>query len=229
MTRLNAQRIKPCQRKTHYAPMYALSMEEIHDRLRAARMQAGYETSSDAARAFGWTISTYAGHENGSRGIRQEAAQRYASAFNVSVEWLTYGTGTPTSRPTAKRSAIPGFGEPAAEPLKPSSALSVRSFQKKTSEESRTDAAPFQVSRDFPHLGIQAGDVIFVNLKAPARNGDIVLANYVDPITASATTLIRRLVGNSLVGSASEPIVDLSSDISVSGPIDGLTRVFNAR
>lgn len=64
----------------------------IHsERLREARLRAGYATATDAARAFGWTPSTYMGHENGSRGLRKEAAQRYARGFGVSWTWLLGG------------------------------------------------------------------------------------------------------------------------------------------
>ncbi|WP_343715296.1 S24 family peptidase [Inquilinus sp.] len=56
-------------------------------------MRAGYETSSDAARAFGWIVSTYQSHENGHRGLPTKAAQRYARAFKVSASWLLTGEG----------------------------------------------------------------------------------------------------------------------------------------
>ena len=59
-----------------------------HERLQQARLNAGYSTASSAAAAFGWTPSTYLGHENGSRGLRADAAKRYARAFGVSWAWL---------------------------------------------------------------------------------------------------------------------------------------------
>lgn len=71
----------------HYAFM------EAKDRLTEARKKAGYGSASDAARAFGWAIPTYTGHENGSRGIRWEAAQAYGKAFRVSPLWIMEGRG----------------------------------------------------------------------------------------------------------------------------------------
>jgi len=59
-----------------------------HERLQQARLNAGYSTASAAAEAFGWAASTYLGHENGSRGLRTDAAKRYARAFGVSWTWL---------------------------------------------------------------------------------------------------------------------------------------------
>jgi transcriptional regulator with XRE-family HTH domain len=61
---------------------------QSHERLRHARERAGYVRGTDAARAFGWPLSTYLGHENGSRGITKEAAERYAKALKVTWEWL---------------------------------------------------------------------------------------------------------------------------------------------
>ncbi len=62
-------------------------------RLRTAREKAGYEKAIDAVRAFGWPQSTYLGHENGSRGFKDDAAKKYARAFKVSPEWLAFGRG----------------------------------------------------------------------------------------------------------------------------------------
>lgn len=66
--------------------------EDISRRLRTVREQR-YETAQDAAEALGMKYPTYAGHENGSRGITRNAAQRYADFFKVSYEWLLTGRG----------------------------------------------------------------------------------------------------------------------------------------
>ncbi|WP_057464330.1 XRE family transcriptional regulator [Pseudovibrio sp. POLY-S9] len=62
------------------------------DRLRQARIQAGYSTATDAAKAFGWPRDSYTSNENGNRSITQKKAETYASAFNVSPSWLLFGT-----------------------------------------------------------------------------------------------------------------------------------------
>lgn len=61
------------------------------DRLRQARELAGFIRAADAAAMFGWQLSTYYGHENGSRGLRPKTAATYAQAFKVSPEWLLFG------------------------------------------------------------------------------------------------------------------------------------------
>jgi len=67
-------------------------------RLREARIAAGYETAADAAEAMGVPRSTYVQHENGSRGYPANRAARYARFFGVSPEWLLYGQGGARSR-----------------------------------------------------------------------------------------------------------------------------------
>lgn len=69
-------------------------MEEAKDRLQKARLKAGFETPSDAAKAFGWTVSTYISHENGTRGLRTDVATRYAKAFRVKPAYILTGEGS---------------------------------------------------------------------------------------------------------------------------------------
>lgn len=64
---------------------------EPKDRLQEARKRAGFDSPTAAADHFGWNYSTYAGHENGSRGLKAGVAARYAEAFGTSPEWLLYG------------------------------------------------------------------------------------------------------------------------------------------
>jgi phage repressor protein C with HTH and peptisase S24 domain len=72
---------------------------DIHDRLRQARINAGFETASDAATRFGWVESTYRSHENGQRGIKANDANKYARAFRVTNEWLLLGLGEGQKKP----------------------------------------------------------------------------------------------------------------------------------
>lgn len=82
-------------------------------RLRWARTKiAKYDTGSAAAKAFGWNVSTYLGHENGDRVPKRATAMRYASALGVRWEWLLEGGPQPTDARTID--AIPIKGEVAA-------------------------------------------------------------------------------------------------------------------
>lgn len=66
-------------------------MDTPSDRLRHARIAAGFGRAVDAATQFGWHKSTYYGHENGSRGISAKSAVVYGEAYGVTANWLLYG------------------------------------------------------------------------------------------------------------------------------------------
>lgn len=61
------------------------------DRLRRLRIAKGFPTAAEAAKAFGWNEHTYKSHENGIRGIRLEAARKYALAFASSAAHILTG------------------------------------------------------------------------------------------------------------------------------------------
>lgn len=68
-------------------------MSTPNERLRTARLRAGYKTATDAAIALGLPVPTYSAHENGSRGFPAGKAALYARKFKVREGWLLYGTG----------------------------------------------------------------------------------------------------------------------------------------
>jgi len=68
-------------------------MESPADRLKAARLAAGYPAASHAAHALGVPLATYQQHENGIRGYPARRAAIYAARFRVKPEWLLYGAG----------------------------------------------------------------------------------------------------------------------------------------
>ena len=68
-------------------------MSEMHERLRQARIEAGFKTLRAACRRFGWNESAYGTHETGHRGITRDAALEYAKAYRVPLDWLISGVG----------------------------------------------------------------------------------------------------------------------------------------
>lgn len=71
-------------------------MSTLGERLRLARVRAGFEGPKDAAEALGVSRSTYTQHENDTRGFKRAAAVQYARKFKVSLEWLLTGKGEPS-------------------------------------------------------------------------------------------------------------------------------------
>ena len=66
-------------------------MMTMSNRLRLARIAAGYPSAAQAARHLRIPYGTYSGHESGSRGFGSEEAALYAQAFGVAAAWLTFG------------------------------------------------------------------------------------------------------------------------------------------
>lgn len=77
----------------HNEVHYAGRMSDPAERLRIARLRAGFQTAKDAAEAMGFPVSTYLAHENGSRGYPAKKAFTYARKFKVREQWLLYGVG----------------------------------------------------------------------------------------------------------------------------------------
>jgi len=73
-------------------------METEVDRLRVARVKAGFTTTAEAIRRFGWTKSTTYCHENGLRGLTRHEAKKYAKAYGVSIDWLLTGEDISTHK-----------------------------------------------------------------------------------------------------------------------------------
>jgi phage repressor protein C with HTH and peptisase S24 domain len=61
------------------------------ERLKKARLGAGYATASDAATAMAVSRATYIGHENGNRAFSVDAATKYGRWFRVRPAWLLTG------------------------------------------------------------------------------------------------------------------------------------------
>jgi len=165
-------------------------MTEKHERLRLARIEAGYDDATTAAKALHIAVPTYTSHENGTRGFRADSAEAYAKKFNVAVEWLLYGRGP--SLPTK----ICGFSE--SEVTK----IDMEAYKLLTDiSKNKSHIAPFRVSSGVEALGFRPGTLLLVDLKNPPESGDYVVATKDDRALGTSATLLRRLVGDHLVGS----------------------------
>lgn len=71
--------------------------QSISQRLTMARRLAGFSTAKEAAEKFGWSYPTYSKHESGSSGFSRDFVA-YADAFEVELDWLVTGKGTPVAK-----------------------------------------------------------------------------------------------------------------------------------
>lgn len=63
----------------------------MNERLRNARLAAGFVSATDAIDYCKWKGSTYRAHENGQNNFNVEYATRYGKAYGVSASWLLLG------------------------------------------------------------------------------------------------------------------------------------------
>ncbi len=63
----------------------------MNERLRNARIAAGFASATDAIDYCKWKGSTYRAHENGQNNFNVEYATRYGKAYGVSASWLLLG------------------------------------------------------------------------------------------------------------------------------------------
>jgi len=73
-------------------------MSDPSDRLKQARIDAGYESAPAAAAVMGVPAPTYMSHENGTRGFAAHA-KRYATLFKTTPEWLLFGSSSSPATP----------------------------------------------------------------------------------------------------------------------------------
>jgi phage repressor protein C with HTH and peptisase S24 domain len=59
-----------------------------YERLKKARIEAGFKSGTEAAAAMGVSVATYNAHENGHRGLTVRSAEKYADRFSVRTSWL---------------------------------------------------------------------------------------------------------------------------------------------
>ena len=74
-------------------------MIDRHERLKRARIEAGYQKATEAADARQWNVNTYRSNENGSAPFSYASAERFAKAFGVNPRWLYFGTGPMKATP----------------------------------------------------------------------------------------------------------------------------------
>ena len=65
-----------------------LNKQLAADRLREARINAGYPSANHASISLGWSVKVYIQHEQGIKSFNIDDAKKYSKAFKVSSEYL---------------------------------------------------------------------------------------------------------------------------------------------
>ena len=87
-----------------------LVMSEPHQRLKQARLKAGYSSAGEFAMAHGFPAVTYRAHESGTRNFKVHSAQAYALALGLAAgqgwQWLMFGGSQSASAAAAPTPAL---------------------------------------------------------------------------------------------------------------------------
>lgn len=174
-------------------------MTDTAHRLREAREAAGYATAGDAAKAFGWAYPTYAGHENGSRGVRPDLIRRYARAFKVNTLWLLDGIGD--MRGPSGSAPSDGFRE-----------QDVSAFVPRTNQHDRLTSALamayasgarkpilYQANTTYATYGVFKGDVLVVGGPDMPSSLGLCVVTLADEQTGESQTVLRQAHRNALI------------------------------
>lgn len=202
-------------------------MNEIANRLRAAREAAGFTNASDCAARFGWKYATYAGHENGHRGIKLDTLRRYAAAFKVDVSWLLSGESRATKE-TAPPKALNGFHEPEVSPFRPQNAAEGKVITSTLAilAPGAHHAQIYRAQRDFACFSIIKGDLILIGTPLKKRSGDIVIATLSSPDETDIYTVLRQCINETLVPPAFSVLKDETSySIGILGTVLAIVRI----
>lgn len=68
--------------------------KEIGERLKDARIAAGYSNPQDFCSKHNLSVSLYQQHETGKRAIKASIAQEYCKLLNITLNWLLLGKKT---------------------------------------------------------------------------------------------------------------------------------------
>jgi transcriptional regulator with XRE-family HTH domain len=203
-------------------------------RLREARKAAGFATGQDAASRFGWNYPTYAGHENGSRGMRADALRVYARAFKVDALWLMDGAGRGPDKKTgsvvnAENVAVsgPGFNDQAISPY-----VATRPGQAKLISSLAAELTPglrhrqiFTVNRAYHAFAVLAGDVIVIGTPERSFAGDVVVTTLALPGLDDPQTVLRQCVGDVVIAPVGDALADEANrSVGILGTVAAVIR-----
>lgn len=164
------------------------AMSNTANRLRQARERAGYENARVASERFGWTYSTYVGHENGNRGMKASTLGEYARAFKVDLRWLMTGQGAISTEKTSS-----GFAEdaPGFDPHPIVESSNIRAMLALLVPEARHPVA-WSIRSAIRSSDLRSGDVLLVDANCPPDEGALCLVNWTNDGNEEPRTLVRR-------------------------------------
>lgn len=128
-------------------------MGDVADRLRKARLEAGFKTAAEFAAKHDIPQPTYALHESGGRGLKDPVLKDYAKLLGVREAWLRYGEG-PKSAPKPDGG---GSSPQATQPIRGGAVDEIEGSTRNLSQYLRPAEALKAGARDVPIWGYAMG------------------------------------------------------------------------
>lgn len=186
-------------------------MIDLKDRLRQARIDAGYEDASTAVKEFGWTYSTYLGHENGSRGVKNPDVAKYAKAFGVSESYLLTGRSGTTTQNRDTPENHKGHPETHVTPFTAPSDRTRTNILKlaETLSPRSKKVEVYQLRTHYPSLMLLSGDILIIDAHVTvATPGQIVVTLIGNAKSGSERTALRLAASPHPIPPIGEPALD---------------------
>ncbi|MBT3070762.1 XRE family transcriptional regulator [Rhodomicrobium sp. Az07] len=196
-------------------------LRSIADRLRRARIGAGYDKASDAVRKFGWGYSRYMNYENGERAVPPKQAILFAAAFGVTVDYIYFGKGSDLNKVEGVKAlsirhipllALDNMDElkRIAEGSEPASCTAVPVFGEEVLPGRCIfiDIRDKSMSHAYEPVSFEPGDKALIDLDARPSPSDFVLALV--PEEQTALFRLYREIGRAKDGSIVIDLVPLN-------------------
>lgn len=161
----------------------------IGKRLKRAREAAGYSRVVDAIKAFGWSQQYYQ-HENDTTPPSKDALVSYSRGFNVRLEWLMTGNGSPNER--ARR--VPVMGALGRGMRIESDTGNVPGRFELTRADDETSTVSILVESDENHPFFSPGDVVF---GGPEEDPALLIGKQAIVTLADGWSGLRMIAGGS--------------------------------
>jgi transcriptional regulator with XRE-family HTH domain len=179
----------------------------LASRLKRLRLKSG-RSGRELSIAAGLSANTVTEIEaNPQRSPRISAVQALADALGVSLSYLAEGI-------TGNGARI-GFSESDAAPWVPAPSgqrpdrTEAQTRIARTLAPNSQQVATFEVTTGMPGFNLDRADVLVIDMKAPAAQGDLVVATVANLETAAATTVVRRYLPPYLIPSDSSNARDI--------------------
>ncbi len=159
--------------KTNGGALATPTISELAQRLRKARVNAGYPSALAASNAHGWAQKTYSDHEGGRRHFRH-MAEMYKNAFNLSDKYFVGAEDEPLTATVAQIdfTSIPGNSLAKLIRAKGKTPLALCKSSPECFSITNIDRA--MTSQETPRF--LPNDILIFDPRATIRAGDYVLA-----------------------------------------------------